>query len=120
MWCREGDEYILFLNQTEPLRINQVLGGTDDDFIKQVQLRKTIEEHLDRELQLSHLGIKVLSLFFIDRVANYREYDSDGNAVKGKYARWFEEGAMGRKRTGPSPTSSSLMAVLGRCMRPFP
>lgn len=90
--CREGDEYILFLNQTEPLRINQVLGGTDDDFIKQVQLRKTIEEHLDRELQLSHLGIKVLSLFFIDRVANYREYDSDGNAVKGKYARWFEEG----------------------------
>lgn len=89
--CKEGDEYILFLNQTEPLRINQVLGGTDDDFIKQLQLRKTIEEHLDRELQLSHLGIKVLSLFFIDRVANYREYDSDGNAVKGKYARWFEE-----------------------------
>lgn len=68
-----------------------MLGGTDDDFIKQLQLRKTIEEHLDRELQLSHLGIKVLSLFFIDRVANYREYDSDGNAVKGKYARWFEE-----------------------------
>ena len=89
--CREGDEYILFLNQTEPLRINQVLGGTDDDLIKQLQLRKTIVEHLDRELQLSHLGIKVLSLFFIDRVANYREYDSDGNAVKGKYARWFEE-----------------------------
>ena len=89
--CKEGDEYILFLNQTEPLRINQVLDGTDDDFIKQLQLRKTIEEHLDRELQLSHLGIKVLSLFFIDRVANYREYDSDGNAVKGKYARWFEE-----------------------------
>ncbi len=89
--CKEGDEYILFLNQTEPLRINQVLGGTDDDTIKRLQIRKTIEEHLDRELQLRHLGIKVLSLFFIDRVANYREYDADGNAVKGKYARWFEE-----------------------------
>lgn len=89
--CKDGDEYILFLNQTEPLRINQVLGGTDDDAIKRLQLRKTIVEHLDRELQLSHLGIKVLSLFFIDRVVNYREYDSDGNAVKGKYARWFEE-----------------------------
>ena len=89
--CKDGDEYILFLNQTELLRINQVLGGTDDDAIKRLQLRKTIVEHLDRELQLSHLGIKVLSLFFIDRVANYREYDSDGNAVKGKYARWFEE-----------------------------
>ncbi len=89
--CREGDEYILFLNQSEPLRVNQVLGGTDDDAIKRLQIRKTIEEHLDRELQLNHLGIKVLSLFFIDRVANYRSYDADGNAVKGKYARWFEE-----------------------------
>jgi type III restriction enzyme len=37
------------------------------------------------------MGIKVLSLFFIDRVANYREYDAEGNAVKGKYAQWFEE-----------------------------
>ena len=89
--CKEGDEYILFLNQTEPLRINQVLGGTDDDAIKRLQIRKTIEEHLDRELQLSHLGIKVLSLFFIDRVCNYREYDEEGNPVKGKYAVWFEE-----------------------------
>lgn len=89
--CKEGDEYILFLNQTEPLRINQVLGGTDDDAIKRLQIRKTIEEHLGRELQLSRLGIKVLSLFFIDRVCNYREYDGEGNAVKGKYARWFEE-----------------------------
>jgi len=89
--CKEGDEYILFLNQTEPLRVNHVQGGTDDDAIKRLQIRKTIEEHLDRELQLSHLGIKVLSLFFIDRVCNYREYDADGNAVKGKYARWFEE-----------------------------
>lgn len=89
--CKEGNEYILFLNQPEPLRINQALGGTDDDAIKRLQIRKTIKEHLDRELQLSHLGIKVLSLFFIDRVCNYREYDANGNAVKGKYARWFEE-----------------------------
>lgn len=89
--CKEGDEYITFLNQSEKLHINQVLGGTDDDAIKRLQIRKTIEEHLDRELQLRHLGIKVLSLFFIDRVCNYREYDEEGNARKGKYARWFEE-----------------------------
>ena len=68
-----------------------MLGGTDDDAIKRLQIRKTIEEHLERELQLRSLGIKVLSLFFIDRVCNYREYDADGNPVKGKYARWFEE-----------------------------
>lgn len=89
--CREGDEYILFLNQADPLRINQVLGGADNDGLKRLQIRRTIEEHLDRELQLTHLGIKVLSLFFIDRVSNYREYDPEGNPVKGKYARWFEE-----------------------------
>jgi type III restriction enzyme len=89
--CKAGDEYISFINQKDPLRINQVLGGTDDDAIKRLQIRKTIEEHLNRELQLRNLGIKVLSLFFIDRVSNYREYDADGKAVKGKYAQWFEE-----------------------------
>ena len=53
-------------------------------------MRATIEEHLNKELELNPKGIKVLSLFFIDRVANYREYDAKGNAVKGKYAKWFE------------------------------
>lgn len=89
--CKEGNEYVTFLNQEEPLRVNQVLGGTDDDSIKRLQIKKTIEEHLDRELQLTAHGIKVLSLFFIDRVANYRDYDKDGNPIKGKYAEWFEE-----------------------------
>ena len=77
--CKEGDEYVTFLNLDDKLRVNQVLGGTDDDSIKRLQIKKTIEEHLDRELQLTSQGIKVLSLFFIDRVANYRDYDKDGN-----------------------------------------
>ncbi len=89
--CKEGDEYILFINQDEPLRLNKVLGGVEDDAIKRLQIRKTIEEHLDKELRLRHRGIKVLSLFFIDRVANYRTYDADGNPGKGKFAQWFEE-----------------------------
>jgi len=89
--CRENDEYILFLNRAEPLRINQSVGGADDDAIRRLQIRKTIEEHLDRQMQLCSQGIKVLSLFFIDRVDNYRRYDADGNPVKGKYAQWFEE-----------------------------
>jgi type III restriction enzyme len=73
------------------LRVGDVIGDIDDDTIKRYQIRKTIEEHLDKELRLRHRGIKVLSLFFIDKVAHYRDYDKDGNPIKGKYAIMFEE-----------------------------
>ena len=65
-------------------------GGMTDEIMK-FQIRKTIEEHLKKELKLNKIGIKVLSLFFIDKVANYRSYDTTGNEVKGKFALWFEE-----------------------------
>ena len=54
-------------------------------------IRRTIKEHLDKELRLAPLGIKVLSLFFIDRVDRYRKYDEAGNPRKGEYALIFEE-----------------------------
>ncbi len=56
-----------------------------------LMIRRTIHEHLEKEKRLAPLGIKVLSLFFIDAVEHYRSYDADGNPVKGKYARIFEE-----------------------------
>lgn len=62
----------------------------NDDVMK-FQIRRTIEEHLRQELKLNKQGIKVLSLFFIDRVANYRSYDAQDSEVKGKFAVWFEE-----------------------------
>lgn len=65
-------------------------GGLTDEVMK-FQIRKTIEEHLKKEKRLNKLGIKVLSLFFIDKVANYKSYDSSGNPMKGKFAEWFEE-----------------------------
>ena len=65
-------------------------GGLTDEVMK-FQIRKTVEEHLKKESRLNKLGIKVLSLFFIDKVANYRQYDAQGNALKGKFAQWFEE-----------------------------
>lgn len=65
-------------------------GGLTDEVMK-FQIRKTVEEHLKKESRLNKLGIKVLSLFFIDKVANYRQYDAQGNALKGKFAEWFEE-----------------------------
>lgn len=65
-------------------------GGLTEEVMK-VQIQKTVEEHLKKEKRLNKEGIKVLSLFFIDKVANYREYDPDGNPSKGKFAQWFEE-----------------------------
>ena len=90
IYIEKGNEYIEFSNQ-ESVGIGETIGSVDDDSIKRLQVRKTIEEHLDKELRLNARGIKVLSLFFIDRVANYRSYDKEGNVVKGKYAQWFEE-----------------------------
>lgn len=87
---KEGDEYVSFIGH-EPIRLGEVRGEIDDDIIKRTQIRKTIEEHLNKELRLKKEEIKVLSLFFIDKVANYRTIDKEGNPQKGKYALWFEE-----------------------------
>ncbi|MEM4711407.1 MAG: DEAD/DEAH box helicase family protein [Candidatus Woesearchaeota archaeon] len=65
--------------------------GILTDEIMRLQIQQTIEEHLKKELKLLNRGIKVLSLFFIDRVANYRIYAEDGSIQKGKIAKWFEE-----------------------------
>ena len=75
------------------LRPGDAIGGVDPDQIKRLMIRRTIKEHFDKELMFAanKKPIKVLSLFFIDSVEHYRQYDEDGNAVKGKYARMFEE-----------------------------
>ncbi|MBL4810614.1 MAG: DEAD/DEAH box helicase family protein [Phycisphaerales bacterium] len=91
IYCEKDNEYISFTSQDEITRLNEVAGGVDEDQYKQLQIRKTIESHLGKELALRPQGIKVLSLFFIDRVANYRQYDDQGNSVKGKYAVMFED-----------------------------
>lgn len=86
----EGNEFVSFT--TKPtIKLGEVHGEIDDDTVKRLQIRKTIEEHLDKELRLTKEGVKVLSLFFIDKVANYRSYDKEGKPQKGKYAIWFEE-----------------------------
>lgn len=84
----------------DKLVIGQILGGQNPDTIKRLQIRKTIEEHLKKEQVLNKLGIKVLSLFFIDRVANYKYHDEEGNLIKGKYYKWFEEEYISLIRTG--------------------
>ena len=84
------DNTVEFRNGVK-IEVGQVLGDTQDsDQIRRIQIRETIESHLERERQLFYKGIKVLSLFFIDEVAKYKEYE--GNvAHNGVYAKMFEE-----------------------------
>lgn len=91
IYCEKGKEYITFTSNDILIEKGETYGDIDQDELKRVQIRKTIEEHLDKELKLTKEGIKVLSLFFIDRVSNYRDYDEEGNPIKGKYALMFEE-----------------------------
>lgn len=84
-----GNEYIEFSGEPSIIRLSQ--SQNEDLEIKRGQIRKTIEEHLNKELKLNEKGIKVLSLFFIDNVANYRQYDEEGNGILGIYGQIFEE-----------------------------
>lgn len=89
--CKAGHEHIELSNQETPLRVSEAIGDVDGDALKRLMIRRTIEEHLDKELRLRPQGIKVLSLFFIDAVGHYRSYSADGAQVKGKYAVMFED-----------------------------
>lgn len=89
IFAEPGNEYIEFSGEPSIIRLSQ--SQQEDIQIKRGQIRKTIEEHLNKELKLNPQGIKVLSLFFIDNVANYRQYDEEGNELLGEYGRIFEE-----------------------------
>lgn len=84
-----GGEYVEFANG-RILTIGQELGGSNDDILKE-QIFETVRCHCERMNQLQPRGIKVLSLFFIDKVANYRIYGDAGTSGKGPFALWFEE-----------------------------
>ena len=83
-----GSEFIRFNNGLTLVQ-GQETGGLRED-VWRAQIKHTVRRHLDTELRLRERGIKVLSLFFVDRVANYRDYDQAGHIVKGKFAAAFE------------------------------
>lgn len=91
------------------LKPGQAHGDVDALAVQREMIRRTIREHLDKEKRLRPLGIKVLSLFFIDAVDKYRQYDADGNPVKGDYARIFEEEY---RRAARLPAYQSLFAEI--------
>jgi len=98
--CRIGEIRVAKENEYMELRYpggevflkpGQAYGDVDNLAVQREMIRRTIREHLDKELRLRPQGIKVLSLFFIERVELYRKYDENGKPVKGEYARIFEE-----------------------------
>lgn len=69
----------------------EVLGDISEKDIRRIQIRETIKSHFEKEEELFDQGIKTLSLFFIDEVAKYRQYDEDGNPILGDYGKMFNE-----------------------------
>lgn len=84
------DDSIEFINGIK-LYAGDVIGKVNEEQIRRIQIRETILSHIQRERELFYKGIKVLSLFFIDEVAKYKQYDSVGIAHNGIYADIFEE-----------------------------
>ena len=84
------DNSVEFLNGIK-IFAGDVVGKVSEEQLRRIQIRETILSHIERERQLFHKGIKVLSLFFIDEVAKYKQYDEAGNPYNGIYAEMFEE-----------------------------
>lgn len=84
------DNSIEFINGIK-IYAGDVIGKVNENQLRRIQIRETILSHIERERELFYKGIKVLSLFFIDEVSKYRQYDSHGNPINGIYAKIFEE-----------------------------
>ena len=84
------DNHIEFLNGIK-IFAGDVIGKVSEEQLRRIQIRETILSHIEREQQLFHKGIKVLSLFFIDEVAKYKQYDAAAQPFNGIYADIFEE-----------------------------
>lgn len=80
----------VYFTNGKMIRVGQVIGNVEGGYVARIQIRETIKTHFEKEKELYKRGIKVLSLFFIDEVAKYKYYE-DGPAIKGEYAKIFEE-----------------------------
>lgn len=75
----------------EVIKTGDVVGDVSEKDMRRIQIRETILSHFEKEEKLFNMGIKTLSLFFIDEVAKYRQYDEDGNEMLGEYGKIFEQ-----------------------------
>lgn len=81
----------VYFQNGKQLRQGEVMGDVSEKAIQLIQIRETIKSHFEKERALFNQGIKTLSLFFIDEVANYKSYDTDGNEVQGPLWKMFED-----------------------------
>lgn len=81
---------VIFTNG-QVIKKGDVVGDVSEKDMRRIQIRETILSHFEKEESLFNKGIKCLSLFFIDEVAKYRQYDKDGNEVLGEYGKMFED-----------------------------
>ncbi|MDO5338131.1 MAG: DEAD/DEAH box helicase family protein [Eubacteriales bacterium] len=84
------DDSVEFLNGIK-IYAGDVIGKVSEEQLRRIQIRETILSHIERERQLYYKGIKVLSLFFIDEVAHYKQYDAAREPGNGIFADMFEE-----------------------------
>jgi type III restriction enzyme len=84
-----GEGFVTFANDVR-VAVGRPHGALTDAILR-LQIEATVRRHFEKARKLHPMGIKVLSVFFIDRVANYRVYGEDGTTAKGKFAEWFEE-----------------------------
>ena len=82
---------VITFSNGDALEPGKASGNVHEGDIRRIQIRETIASHFDKEEKLFEQGIKCLSLFFIDEVAKYRQYDEEGNEVASEYGRIFEE-----------------------------
>ncbi len=75
----------------EIIKTGDVIGDVSEKNMRRIQIRETILSHFEKEEKLFNMGIKTLSLFFIDEVAKYRQYDEDGKELLGEYGQMFEQ-----------------------------
>ena len=81
---------VTFING-EVIKTGDVTGDVSEKDMRRIQIRETILSHFEKEERLFNMGIKTLSLFFIDEVAKYRRYDEAGNEILGEYGQIFEQ-----------------------------
>jgi len=84
-----GEGFVTFANDVRVAKGRP--HGALSDAILRLQIEATVRRHFEKAKKLHPMGIKVLSVFFIDRVPNYRVYGEDGITAKGKFAQWFED-----------------------------
>ena len=75
----------------EILQTGEITGDISEKDMRRIQIRETILSHFEKEEKLFNMGIKTLSLFFIDEVAKYRQYDENGDEMLGEYGEMFEQ-----------------------------